>query len=163
MAVQEPALGHQLRALRTAAGRTVASVAADAGLSVPYIANLENGRGNPTTTALSQLAAALGRRLVVTLAPAGDDRQPGADSTPELPASLVRLGRTRRFQRAAEVMAQTLERDPGDFSVHLVGALATVANTLNADPSESDWWRLLDAILLMVTLPETGQARPRLQ
>src|SRR4051812_1812640 len=45
-------MGRQLRALRTAAGRTVASVAADAGLSVPYVANLENGRGNPTTTAL---------------------------------------------------------------------------------------------------------------
>jgi len=39
----------------------VASVAADAGLSVPYIANLENGRGNPTTAALARLAEALGR------------------------------------------------------------------------------------------------------
>ena len=54
------AIGRQLRARRTAAGRTVASVAADAGLSVPYIANLENGRGNPTATALTQLASALG-------------------------------------------------------------------------------------------------------
>ena len=63
-------IGRQLRARRTAAGRTVASVASDAGLSVPYIANLENGRGNPTTAALTRLAEALGLRLVVTLAPA---------------------------------------------------------------------------------------------
>src|SRR5439155_12714694 len=40
-------LGNRLRNRRTAAGRTIASVAAEAGLSVPYIANLENGRGNP--------------------------------------------------------------------------------------------------------------------
>jgi transcriptional regulator with XRE-family HTH domain len=38
-------------------------------LSVPYIANLENGRGNPTAIALTRLAAALGMRLVITLAP----------------------------------------------------------------------------------------------
>jgi len=55
--VEDSAIGRQLRARRTAAGRTVASVAADAGLSVPYIANLENGRGNPTTAALRRLAA----------------------------------------------------------------------------------------------------------
>ena len=66
-------IGRQLRARRTAAGRTVASVASDAGLSVPYIANLENGRGNPTTAALTRLAEALGLRLVVTLAPAEED------------------------------------------------------------------------------------------
>ena len=76
-------IGRQLRARRTAAGRTVASVAADAGLSVPYIANLENGRGNPTTAALSRLAGALGLRLEITLGAeedAGPGRGPGAGS-----------------------------------------------------------------------------------
>src|SRR5450432_2369286 len=102
--VEPPAIGRELRARRTAAGRTVASVAADAGLSVPYIANLENGRGNPTVTALSQLAAALGMRLVITLDPVGADSPSAPDATAEIPASLVRLGRTRRFQRAAKVM-----------------------------------------------------------
>ena len=75
------AIGRQLRARRTAAGRTVASVAADAGLSVPYIANLENGRGNPTTAALSRLAAALGLRLEITLG-AGEEAGPGAPPGP---------------------------------------------------------------------------------
>jgi hypothetical protein len=60
--------------MSTAAGRTVASVATDAGLSVPYVANLENGRGN----------------------------QP-----------------------------------------------------LGAEPAEPDWWRLLDALLLIATHPAT--------
>ena len=73
--MEQAAIGRQLRARRTAAGRTVASVAADAGLSVPYIANLENGRGNPTTTALTRLAGALGMQLVVTLEPDEDSQQ----------------------------------------------------------------------------------------
>src|ERR1700678_2389733 len=61
MEIQE--LGVRLRARRAAAGETIASVAMRAGLSVPYIANLENGRGNPTLTALSALAQALGADL----------------------------------------------------------------------------------------------------
>ena len=73
--MEHAAIGRQLRARRTAAGRTVASVAADAGLSVPYVANLENGRGNPTATALTRLAGALGMRLVITLAPDEDSQQ----------------------------------------------------------------------------------------
>ena len=61
-------LGEILRDRRKAAGRTIASVAMDAGLSVPYIANLENGRGNPTMAALDRLATALGARLEVGIA-----------------------------------------------------------------------------------------------
>src|SRR5690349_25000027 len=105
--VDQSEIGRQLRARRTAAGRTVASVAADAGLSVPYIANLENGRGNPTTAALTRLAAALGLRLEITLGPGEEPRQggaPGAGPAPT-PASLVRLGRTRRFREAIAAMA----------------------------------------------------------
>jgi transcriptional regulator with XRE-family HTH domain len=96
--VDQAEIGRQLRARRTAAGRTVASVAADAGLSVPYIANLENGRGNPTTAALTRLTEALGLRLVVTLAPGEGSATSG---TPGVPASLVRLGRTERFRLVA--------------------------------------------------------------
>src|SRR5579864_7916113 len=93
--VEDREIARQLRARRTAAGRSVASVAVDAGLSVPYIANLENGRGNPTTTALTRLASALGMRLVITLEPDEDSQQP---APPEVPASLIRLGRTARFR-----------------------------------------------------------------
>src|SRR5213594_520962 len=76
--VNQSEIGRQLRARRTAAGRTVASVATDAGLSVPYIANLENGRGNPTTAALTRLAGALGLRLVVALVPAEEGSEEGS-------------------------------------------------------------------------------------
>ena len=149
-------IGRQLRARRTAAGRTVASVAADAGLSVPYIANLENGRGNPTTAALTRLAGALGLRLVVTLAPgdgsatSGTPRVPGV---PGVPASLVRLGRTERFRAAVAAMAPALGVSPDEFSGQLVAALAALAQALGRDLAEADWWRLLDALVLVAAHP----------
>lgn len=129
-------LGPALRALRQASGRTVASVAADAGLSVPYIANLENGRGNPTTAALSRLATALGTDLRIEFG--------GSEPAPEpLPPSLVRLRRTERFRRAVA----ELGADPQD----VVAALAAVGRVVDA--SEQDWWRVLDAMVLIARHP----------
>jgi transcriptional regulator with XRE-family HTH domain len=151
--VEHPAIGRQLRARRTAAGRTVASVAADAGLSVPYIANLENGRGNPTTTALTRLAEALGMQLAVTLVAGEESQRAEASAAPEMPASLVRLARTPRFRQAVKVIATTLDLDVDEFSVQLVGALAMLAHTMGKDLAEADWWRLLDALLLIAAHP----------
>ena len=151
--MEPPAIGRELRARRTAAGRTVASVAADAGLSVPYIANLENGRGNPTTTALTRLAEALGMQLVVTLGPAGERQQAAAGPPPVVPASLVRLGRTARFRQALQAMAAAQGLDADEFSGDLVAALAALAHALGRDLAEADWWRLLDALLLIATHP----------
>ena len=151
--MEPPAIGRELRARRTAAGRTVASVAADAGLSVPYIANLENGRGNPTTTALTRLAEALGMQLVVTLGPAGESRQAAAGPPPVVPASLVRLGRTARFRQALQAIATAQDLDADESSRDLVAALAALAQALGRDLAEADWWRLLDALLLIATHP----------
>ena len=147
--VEDSAIGRQLRARRTAAGRTVASVAADAGLSVPYIANLENGRGNPTTAALRRLAEALDLRLVVTLAPEED----GAATAPQIPASLVRLGRTRRFRQTVTAMAAALGRDADELAAQLVAALAALAQAIGRELAEADWCRLLDALLLIAAHP----------
>ena len=142
-------IGRQIRSLRAAAARTVASVAGDAGLSVPYIANLENGRGNPTLAALDRLAAALGVSLQVALVPPG-----GTNPAPgPVPASLVRLGRSERFQHDTAELAVTLGVDPAEFSVALIGALARLAEVLGTDPGESGWGRLLDALLLIVAHP----------
>lgn len=151
--MDQAAIGRQLRAQRTAAGRTVASVAADAGLSVPYVANLENGRGNPTATALDRLATALGMRLVITLAPGEDGGRGRQAGSPAVPASLVRLGRTARFRQAVTVAAAALGLDADEFSAGLVNALAALAHTMGRDLTEPDWWRILDALLLIAAYP----------
>jgi len=151
--MEHEAIGRQLRARRTAAGRTVASVAADAGLSVPYVANLENGRGNPTATALTRLAGALGTRLVITLVPDEGSREAGELAPPDVPASLVRLGRTARYRRAVTAMATALAVDADEFSARLVAALAALAQATGRDLAEPDWWRLLDALLLVAAHP----------
>ena len=151
--MDQAAIGRQLRARRTAAGRTVASVAADAGLSVPYVANLENGRGNPTATALSRLAAALGLRLVVILAPEEGSPAAGETAAPEVPASLVRLGRSARFRQTVTAAAAALDLDADELSARLVDALATLAHAMGRDLAEPDWWRVLDALLLIAAHP----------
>lgn len=172
------AIGRELRARRTSAGRTVASVAADAGLSVPYIANLENGRGNPTIAALTRFAGALGLRLEISLAAseqgsaAGEATSSGsgvasgegttarAAVQPGVPVSLVRLGRTARFRQAMTASAAALSTDASDFSRQVVLALAMLAQALGRDLTEGDWWRLLDAVLLVAVHPGSGPPNP---
>jgi len=108
-----------------------------------------HGRGNPTTAALRRLAEALDLRLLVTLAP---DEADGA-AAPEVPPSLVRLGRTRRFRQAVTAMATALDRDADELSGQLVVALAALAQAMGRDLAEADWWRLLDALLLIAAHP----------
>jgi transcriptional regulator with XRE-family HTH domain len=150
-------LGPRLRALRAAAGRTVASVAADAGLSVPYIANLENGRGNPTLAALDRLARALGTELSVELGPAGPPPT-GAEPAAGPPAALVRLARTERFRRVTAELAAPSRRDPAQLAGALLGLLAQVGPALGRDLDDADWWRLLDALLLIAAHPSRPDA-----
>ncbi|MFD9698204.1 helix-turn-helix domain-containing protein [Lentzea sp. NPDC059081] len=146
---KEP-IGPRLRALRQASGRTVASVAADAGLSVPYIANLENSRGNPTTSALSRLAAALGTELSIEFTAAGETT---STTTTPAPQSVVRLSRTRRFRETVRALAEASGQDPADVSGRLITAFSVIAEAMGREPGEADWWRVLDALLLVAEHP----------
>ncbi|GAA1581570.1 helix-turn-helix domain-containing protein [Actinoplanes couchii] len=130
-------MGALLRHRRTAAGRTIASVAAEAGLSVPYIANLENGRGNPTLSAVSSLASALGARLTVSLTD-NDDGDP-------LPESLVGFARGARFQ--TEVTRLGVDR------AALLAAMAATGSLAGRPLTDLDWHRILDTITLINLLP----------
>lgn len=151
MDVQE--IGRQLRARRAASGRTVASVAMDAGLSVPYVANLENGRGNPTISALSRLAAALNTELAVSLEPAAGDHGSGLPNPAEIPQSLVRLGRTERFRVITETMARKLGSDPSEVASDMLSSLALAGAWLRRDLTEADCWRMIDALTLIALSP----------
>ena len=137
-------LGARMKARRTAAGETIAAVAVRAGLSVPYIANLENGRGNPTLTALTALAQALGANLRVELVEPGDQDTMAAPPI----ASLSRYVRQPRFAETALRLADragcpvSLERE------RLLSAMSAVSAAVPAPMTELDWHRLLDAIVL---------------
>jgi transcriptional regulator with XRE-family HTH domain len=131
-------LGEVLRDRRKAAGRTIASVAVDAGLSVPYIANLENGRGNPTVAALDRLATALGAQLEVRI---GDEAPP----PPQSVGSQVVSG----SDRAAEVVAALAGgRSRAATQRDLIATLDSLAVLLGRSPSAADLSRLLDLLLL---------------
>jgi transcriptional regulator with XRE-family HTH domain len=132
-------LGRLLRAQRQEAGRTIASVAVEAGLSVPYIANLENGRGNPTLSALQRLTAALGLRLELGLNAAEEQFKP------EVASGLVELPRA---QAVTQRLAKRNRTDVAMVAGHLRDALSAVAAVAGRDPDERDLDRLLDAFLL---------------
>jgi transcriptional regulator with XRE-family HTH domain len=148
-------LGPRLRALRAASNRTVAAVAADAGLSVPYVANLENGRGNPTVETLSRLAGALGARLEIEFA--SEDVASSAPATTAVPSSLVRMSRSPRFRRDVHALAKATDRTPAELTPRLLGALAGIAELAGREPTESDCHRLLDALLLLTLHPHPGK------
>jgi transcriptional regulator with XRE-family HTH domain len=135
-------LSAELRDRRKAAGRTIASVAVDAGLSVPYIANLENGRGNPTLAALSRLAIALGTELQLTLADDSAVESEAVSVTEELLAA---------SPRATAVISQiATSRGTTRRAVHrqLVDSLDALTPLLPAAPTDADLNRLLDLLLL---------------
>ncbi len=66
--VREPlwreAVGQELRDERQDAGRTLADVAKDAGVSTQYLSEIERGRKEPSSEVLQAVAGALGLRLV---------------------------------------------------------------------------------------------------
>jgi transcriptional regulator with XRE-family HTH domain len=144
--VEIESLGRRLRARRTAAGRTIASVAADAGLSVPYIANLENGRGNPTLSAVQSLAAALAARLIVDLA---EDDEPARQAPAALPDSLVQFSRSPRFSTEARRLAAATDASETPMRERLLHAMAGMASLTTRPLSELDWHRILDAAVLI--------------
>lgn len=57
-------VGHELRAERRRREQTLAEVAARAGVSLPYLSEVERGRKEPSSEILGAIAGALGLRLV---------------------------------------------------------------------------------------------------
>jgi hypothetical protein len=109
---------------------------------VPYVANLENGRGNPTVDAVNRLADALGAVFVLRVEPEGGT----TTQTAAMPSSLVRLSRGVRFRKDVRTIAEATGEQPADVAGRLLAALAALAGR---DLAEADWFRLLDAVLLV--------------
>lgn len=58
------AVGAELRRARHDAGRTLGDVAGRAGISTPYLSEVERGRKEPSSEVLEAVAGAMGLRLV---------------------------------------------------------------------------------------------------
>src|SRR5262245_2245158 len=58
------AVGQELRDERQDAGRTLADVAEEAGVSTQYLSEIERGRKEPSSEVLQAVAGALGLRLL---------------------------------------------------------------------------------------------------
>jgi transcriptional regulator with XRE-family HTH domain len=137
-------LGRRLHARRVLQGRTLATVAMQAGLSVPYVANLENGRGNPTLGSLHRLADALGIGLSELLA--------DPDGTPAgsvLPESLAEFCQGARFGQEARRLAAEGKVTLAEVRSQLLTAMAAVPQP-HRGLDELDWHRILDALVLVL-------------
>ena len=146
-------LGARLRAHRTARGLTLAQAAELAGLSIPYISNLERGRGNPTLEALRALAEALQQPVAVLLGEDGseDDFDPAELVLAEMPPSLRTFTRSDRFQGVVERLATEQGVTVEVMAKRLMVGMASAPRRSTGEPTEEDWRRLLDAYSLILT------------
>lgn len=140
-------LGKRLRRRRQDLGQTLATVAAAAGVSVPYVANLERGRGNPTIEVLHKIAVALD----VPLATLMDEEAHGSEGgVVELHRSLVDFSRTERFREEVERLAK-LQRVPVDeMRSRVLAGMASAPRRSTSEPTKEDWSRLLDTYILIL-------------
>jgi transcriptional regulator with XRE-family HTH domain len=129
------------------------AVATAAGLSVPYVANLEKGRGNPTLDVIVGLAGALGVRPSELLA--GDD-EPGAqidETFLGLPPVLVDYAQGRTHQGQTERIAAQGGLSVSETRSVLLQAMAAAPRPVRRALSKDDCRRLLDAYQLVLADP----------
>ncbi|MDA8047403.1 MAG: helix-turn-helix transcriptional regulator [Actinomycetota bacterium] len=142
-------IGQRLRARRVELGLTLAQVAEQAGLSLPYVSNLERGRGNPTLDALSALAQALDVPIGSLM---GDDG--GGDPLDSVlasaPRSLLQFARSTAFREAVDQLAQRQGASADEMRRRLLVGMASSPRRSSGEPTEDDWRRLLDAYSLIL-------------
>ncbi|MEU1400394.1 helix-turn-helix transcriptional regulator [Micromonospora zamorensis] len=94
MSLLRRVIGGVLRRLRQSQGRTLREVAASAGVSVPYLSEVERGRKEASSEVLAAICRALGIRLSDLLEEARDDLRRVEHRIPAAPrAALARLER----------------------------------------------------------------------
>ncbi len=143
-------LGARLRARRTALGLTLAQVAEMSGLSLPYVSNLERGRGNPTLDALHSLAEALGQSVTDILG-SEDTFDPEELVLTQAPRSLVDFTRSSRFKSVAEHLAGAQGVSLADMHKRLMIGMASAPRRSSSEPTEEDWRRLIDTYLVILS------------
>ncbi len=144
-------LGARLRARRTGLGMTLAEVAEKAELSIPYVSNLERGRGNPTIDALRAIAAALDVSVPDLL---GEGSEDGLDPVElvlaDAPKSLGAFSRSDRFIAVLERLSTDQGVAVEDMRRRLLIGMASAPRRSAGEPTEEDWRRLLDVYSLIL-------------
>lgn len=135
-----------------ALGLTLAQVAEESGLSLPYVSNLERGHGNPTLDALRAISGALQQSLSDIL---GDEDAEGSFDPAELvlaeaPSSLQAFARTDRFLEVVNRLAESQSVPADEMRTRLMVGMASAPRRSTGDPTEEDWRRLLDAYSLIL-------------
>ena len=146
MASTSTSLGKRLRSRRVALGLTLADASARAGLSLPYVSNLERGRGNPTIDALRSLADALD--LEVGELVGGDGSGEALDTSSlvlaDAPPSLGEFTRSGRFEAVARRLAVHQGLSLDEMRTKLMVGMASAPRRSKGEPTSEDWRRLLD-------------------
>ena len=153
--VSTASVGERLRARRWELELTLLAVATDAGLSVPYVANLEKGRGNPTLDVIVALAGALG------IPPAALLEGDGSDQTVDrafidLPPALVEYAHGKVLRQPTKRLAEHIGISVEMTRSLLLGAMAATPRPAGRDLSRQDCRRLLDVYTLILTDPGDG-------
>lgn len=132
-------LGDRLRARRTGLGMTLSAVAEKAGLSIPYVSNLERGRGNPTIDALRAIAGALDVSVSDLL---GEASEGGLDPLEavlaEAPKSLGSFSRSERFIALLERLSTDQGVPEEDMRRRLLIGMASAPRRSAGEPTEED-------------------------
>ena len=150
MANESETIGQRLRARRVGLGRTLAEVAEQSGLSLPYVSNLERGRGNPTLEALQALARALDIPLA-SLVGDGVGAQVGLEVVlASAPASLLQFSRSPGFQETVAELAERQGESEAVMRQKLLVGMASSPQRSSGEPTEEDWRRILDAYSLIL-------------
>jgi transcriptional regulator with XRE-family HTH domain len=140
-------LGVRLRARRAELGLTLAQVAHEAGLSVPYVANLEKGRGNPTLDVLVGLA----RALQVGLADLFSDARGVIDpALADLPPVLVEFAKGQMMAARVHRLAEVAGLNDEEMRNTLLRSMARFPRRGSGVFTLADCQRYLDMVQLLL-------------
>ena len=136
---------------RAELGLTLREVAIEAGVSLPYVANLEKGRGNPTLDVIESLATALEVSVSMLLFEQAT-AEPGTAPHALSPAA-ARYTRSQHFGKVTERLARQ-QRIPVDETRRQILRAIAAAPRPGRELSQADCRRLIDAFTLIVGEPD---------
>jgi transcriptional regulator with XRE-family HTH domain len=142
-------LATRLTKRRAELGLTLREVAIEAGISLPYVANLEKGRGNPTLDVIESLAVALETSVAMLLV-AETTTHDGATAD-VLPPAATRYARSQHFRNVTERLARRQRVPVEDTRRQILAAIAAAPRARGRQLSQTDCRRLIDAFTLIVT------------